>query len=176
MSIRKKTVSVIGPNQTRCNVDVYNFGLELGRELVSAGHTIVCGGVQGFMEAVCKGAHSAEGYTFGTTVGILPGETKAEANEYVDIVIPTGMGWARNQLIVNAADVVVAVAGGAGTLSELAYAWQAGKPVACYTQFEGWTQRLADTALDLNRKGGEMKPVSSIEEILSFIKFGVSGQ
>lgn len=64
-------------------------------------------------------------------------DTKEQANEYVDIVIPTGMGWARNQLIVNAADAIVSVAGGAGTLSELAYAWQSGKPVVCYTAFEG---------------------------------------
>ena len=108
---------MIGPNQGRCNVDVYQFGMELGRELVQAGYTIVCGGVRGFMEAVCKGARSAENYTYGCTVGILPGETKEEANEFVDVVIPSGMGWARNQLVVNSADVIVAVAGGAGTLS-----------------------------------------------------------
>lgn len=175
MSTRRKTVSVIGPNQGRCNVDVYQFGMELGRELVQAGYTIVCGGVRGFMEAVCKGAHTAEGYTYGCTVGILPGETKDEANEYVDVVIPSGMGWARNQLIVNAADVIVAVAGGAGTLSELAYAWQTGKPVVCYTEFEGWTKRLADTQIDINRKG-LFKPASNLKEILSFIKFGVCGK
>ena len=91
------------------------------------------------------------------------------------MVIPSGMGWARNQLVVNAADVIVAVAGGAGTLSELAYAWQTGKPVVCYTEFEGWTKRLADTQIDINRKG-LFKPASNIKEILSFIKFGVCGQ
>ena len=59
MSSRRKAVSVIGPNQTRCNVDVYNFGLELGRSLADAGYVIICGGMFGFMEAVCKGARSA---------------------------------------------------------------------------------------------------------------------
>ena len=93
MSSRRKAVSVIGPNQTRCNVDVYNFGLELGRSLADAGYVIICGGMFGFMEAVCKGARSAEGYTYGSTVGILPGNTKDEANEFVDVVIPSGMGW-----------------------------------------------------------------------------------
>ena len=175
MPARRKTVSVLGPNQARCNVDVYTFGLELCRELVRAGYTIICGGVHGFMEAVCKGARSAENYVYGCTVGVLPGDTKEQANEYVDIVIPTGMGWARNQLIVNAADAVVSVAGGAGTLSELAYAWQAGKPVVCYTAFEGWTRRLADMQIDLNHKG-VFKPAASMEEILSFIKFGVCGK
>ena len=157
MSSRRKAVSVIGPNQTRCNVYVYNFGLELGRSLADAGYVIICGGMFGFMEAVCKGARSAEGYTYGCTVGILP----------------SGMGWARNQLIINSADVVVSVAGGTGTLSELAYAWQAGKTVICYTQFDGWTKRLAGTQPDINRKGGELKPADSIEQILKHIKFGV---
>lgn len=175
MATRRRTVSVLGPNQTRCNVDVYQFGQQLGRELIQAGYTVVCGGVQGFMEAVCKGARSADNYTYGCTVGILPGDTKEQANEYVDIVIPTGMGWARNQLIVNAADAIVSVAGGAGTLSELAYAWQSGKPVVCYTAFEGWTQRLADMQIDLNHKG-VFKAAKSIPEILSFIRFGVSGK
>lgn len=172
MMSKRKAVSVLGPNQTRCNVDVYNFGLQLGRELVDAGYTVICGGVQGFMEAVCKGARNAQGYSYGCTVGILPGETKEAANEYVDIVIPTGLGWARNQLIVNAADAIVSVAGGAGTLSELAYAWQSGKPVVCYTAFEGWTARLAGQQIDLNHKG-VFKPADDIEQILDFIRYGV---
>ena len=166
-------VSVIGPNQTRCNVDVYNFGLTLGRALAEAGYTIVCGGVFGFMEAVCKGAKNAPNYTYGTTVGILPGDKKDDANDFVDIVIPSGIGWARNQLIVNASDVVVSVAGGAGTLSEVAYAWQVGKPVVCYTQFEGWSKRLAGAPMDANKKGGVFMAADSLEEILKFIKFGV---
>lgn len=175
MTTRRKTISVLGPNQTRCNVDVYTFGLELGRELVEAGYTVMCGGVQGFMEAVCKGARSARNYTYGCTVGILPDPTKEAANDYVDIVIPTGMGWARNQILVNSADAIVSVAGGAGTLSELAYAWQSGKPVVCYTAFEGWTARLAEVQIDLDHKG-VFKPAASIAEILSFVRFGVSGQ
>lgn len=170
---RRKTVSVIGPNQTRCNVDVYNFGLKLGEELARAGYTIVCGGVFGFMEAVCKGAHSYPEYTYGTTVGILDGNDKSAANEYVDVVIPTGLGWARNQLIVNAADVVVAVAGGAGTLSEVAYAWQADKPVVCYTEFDGWAQRLAGVQMDTHRKTAMFRAASSIEEIMKIIRYGI---
>ena len=173
MKNRRKTVSVIGPNQARCNVNVYNFGLQLGEALATAGYTIVCGGVYGFMEAVCKGAHSAGNYTYGTTVGILSGSDKEEANEYVDVVIPTGLGWARNQLIVNAADIVIAVAGGAGTLSEVAYAWQVDKPVICYTEFEGWAQKLAVVQMDAHKKTAMFRPASTLEEVMKIIKYGV---
>ena len=77
------------------------------------------------MEAACRGAKEAGG----TTVGILPGSDRAAANEFVDVAIPTGMGEARNTLVVRAADALVAVGGGYGTLSEIALALKAGKRV-----------------------------------------------
>ena len=86
---------------------------------------MVCGGLGGAMEAACRGA-KAEG---GTTVGILPGGDRSAANPYVDVAVPTGLGEARNALVVRAADAVIAVAGGYGTLSEIALALSAGKPV-----------------------------------------------
>jgi uncharacterized protein (TIGR00725 family) len=78
------------------------------------------------MEAACRGAREAGG----TTVGLLPGTDRAEANEFVDVVIPTGLGEARNALVVRAADALIAVGGGYGTLSEIALALKAGKRVA----------------------------------------------
>ena len=77
------------------------------------------------MEAACRGARQAGG----TTVGILPGVDRGEANEFVDVAIPTGMGEARNALVVRAADALIAVGGGYGTLSEIALALKAGKRV-----------------------------------------------
>jgi len=77
------------------------------------------------MEAACRGARSASG----TTVGILPGPTRADANAFVDIAIPTGIGEARNALVVRAADAVIAVGGGVGTLSEIGLALKMGRPV-----------------------------------------------
>lgn len=77
------------------------------------------------MEAACRGAKAGGG----TTVGILPGYERAEANDFVDIAIPTGLGEARNALVVRAADALVAVGGGWGTLSEIALALHAGKRV-----------------------------------------------
>ena len=86
---------------------------------------LVCGGLGGVMEAACRGAKGGGG----TTVGILPGADRGEANEFVDVAIPTGLGEARNALVVRAAEALIAVGGGYGTLSEIALALKAGKRV-----------------------------------------------
>jgi uncharacterized protein (TIGR00725 family) len=97
----------------------------VGRGLASRGAVLVCGGLGGVMEAACRGAKAAGG----TTVGILPGDRRDAANEFVDVAIPTGLGEARNALVVRAADVLVAVGGSWGTLSEIALALRTGKRV-----------------------------------------------
>jgi uncharacterized protein (TIGR00725 family) len=97
----------------------------VGHGLAAAGAVVVCGGLGGVMEAVCRGAKSAGGMT----VGILPGTRRADANPHVDIAIATGLGEMRNGLVVRAADALVAVGGEFGTLSEIALALKAGKPV-----------------------------------------------
>jgi len=97
----------------------------VGRAVADAGAVVVCGGLGGVMEAACRGAHAGGGLT----VGILPGRDRGEANRHVDVAIPTGLGEARNALVVRAADAVVALAGEYGTLSEIALALQAGIPV-----------------------------------------------
>jgi uncharacterized protein (TIGR00725 family) len=98
---------------------------EVGRELARWGAVVVTGGLGGAMEAACRGAKEAGG----TTIGILPGDDRAEANPWVDVAVPTGLGEGRNALVVRAADAVVAVAGEFGTLSEIALALRLGKPV-----------------------------------------------
>ena len=98
---------------------------EVGRLLAERGAVLVCGGRGGAMEAACRGAKEAGGLT----VGILPGSDRSEANPFVDVVVPKGLGEARNALVVGAADVVIAVGGGYGTLSEIALALKAGKRV-----------------------------------------------
>lgn len=85
----------------------------------------MCGGLGGVMEAACRGAKDAGG----TTVGILPGTDRAAANPFVDVAVATGLGEARNALVVRAADAVIAIGGGYGTLSEIALALKAGKRV-----------------------------------------------
>jgi hypothetical protein len=96
-----------------------------GAAVAAAGALLVCGGLGGVMEAACRGARSCNGLT----VGLLPGEDRADANGWVSFAIPTGLGEGRNLLVVRAADAVVAVGGGWGTLSEIAFACKIGRPV-----------------------------------------------
>ena len=98
----------------------------VGRLLAQHGHTIVCGGYGGVMEAACRGASEAGGHT----IGILSSDDPDDANAYVDDPIATGLGHARNALVVMNGDAVVAVDGGSGTLSELGYASIYGRPTA----------------------------------------------
>jgi len=116
------------------------------------------------MEAVCKGVKLSNDTFNGQTVGILPDDTTANANPFIDTAIATGQGIARNIIIVRTADIIIAAGGGAGTLSEIAFAWQLNKTVLCVTQFDGWAKELAGTNLD-NRKSDLLIPVSSIDEI-----------
>jgi uncharacterized protein (TIGR00725 family) len=114
---------VVGPGEA--TVDELAAAESVGRELARAGAVLVCGGLGGAMEAASRGAHEARG----VAVGILPGTDRSAANPYLDVAIPTGLGEARNALVVRAADALVAVGGGYGTLSEIAFALKAGKPV-----------------------------------------------
>lgn len=98
----------------------------MGRELGARGVVVVCGGLGGVMEAACRGAKEAGA----TTVGILPGSDRSAANPFVDVAIATGLGEARNALVVRAADALIAVGGAYGTLSEIALALKAGKRAA----------------------------------------------
>ncbi|MFC4447503.1 TIGR00725 family protein [Halorussus aquaticus] len=99
---------------------------EVGRRLGERGHTVVCGGLGGVMEAACRGASEADG----RTVGILPGEDRTAANPHVDTAIATGLGHARNALVVMNGDAVIAIDGGVGTLSELGFAGVFDRPTA----------------------------------------------
>lgn len=159
-------ISVIGPNADRCSVSAYSYGLELGEKIIENGHFLICGGLMGIMEAVCKGAHQAKNYTFGKTIGILPGLDAAAANDYVDIKIPTGMGVARNIMVANSGEAIIAIAGGAGTLTELAFAWKFRKPVFAVTKFGGWSRELASKDID-GRATGLIRPVETTEEIIA---------
>ena len=97
----------------------------VGRYVAENGGIVVCGGLGGIMEGASRGAKEAGG----VTIGILPSDNAAEANEFVDYVIPTGLGEVRNILVVRAADAIVAFPGKYGTLTEMAFALLAGKPV-----------------------------------------------
>lgn len=117
-------VAVIGGG--RVDDDTAAVATELGELLAERGHVVVCGGYGGVMEAACRGAKRRDG----TTVGILKGTDHREGNPYLDTAIATGLGNARNPLVVLNGDAVIAVDGSTGTLSELGHALDFGTPVA----------------------------------------------
>jgi uncharacterized protein (TIGR00725 family) len=121
--MRSRLVSVIGGSA--CTAAESALAEEVGRRLAQAGVGVVCGGRGGVMEAVCRGAWQSGGLT----VGILPGQSPAEGNDYLTVALPSGMGEARNVMVVRAREAVIAIGGGLGTLSEIAYALRLEKTV-----------------------------------------------
>ncbi len=119
----KKFIAVIGGSQ--CSSQEAKLAEAVGREIAKQDAIVVCGGLGGVMEATCKGAQS-EG---GVTIGILPGDSRQLANSYVQIPIVTGIGYARNIMVVKSAQAVIAIGGSYGTLSEISHALQSGIPV-----------------------------------------------
>lgn len=120
---KMRCISVIGASTA--TEEEFKTAEEIGREVARQGAVLICGGLGGVMEAAAKGAKEAGGLT----VGIIPGEDTAEMNQYIDIPIVTGLGYARNALVAYSGDAVIAVGGKLGTLSEIAYALMKYKPV-----------------------------------------------
>jgi uncharacterized protein (TIGR00725 family) len=119
----ERYVAVVGPGEASDAELV--VAEEVGGRLAAGGAVVVCGGLGGVMEAACRGAKSKRG----VTIGLLPGLDRSAANGWVDVAIPTGLGELRNGLIVRACDALIAIGGGEGTLSEIALALRAGRPV-----------------------------------------------
>lgn len=139
--MRLKQVVVIGSSdEAPCSDETY----EIGRFIARNKCILISGGRGGVMEKVSRGAYD-EG---GIVLGILPGSDFNAANDYCNIVIPTGIGYARNIINILSGDVIIAIGGKSGTLSELAYAWQYGKPVILCTFSGGWSKRLAGSNID----------------------------
>jgi len=116
-------IAVIGDSS--CAPEEAKLAETVGELLAQQGVTVICGGLTGVMEAVCRGAKSKGGLT----VGILPGQDSSMANPWVDIPVVTGIGEARNVVVVKSAQAVIAVGGSYGTLSEIAYALKSRIPV-----------------------------------------------
>lgn len=116
-------IGVIGSSKP--DKELETLAENVGRELANKGITVICGGLTGVMEACCRGAKEAGGLT----IGILPGTSGQDANPYVDIAIPTGIGEARNLVIIRSSHTVIAIGGGYGTLSEMAFALKLKVPV-----------------------------------------------
>ncbi|MFC1507269.1 TIGR00725 family protein [Thermoproteota archaeon] len=154
-----KQITVIGSAQS-ISSDVYQMAEELGKAIASRGAVLITGGRGGVMEAVCKGAKEKQGLT----VGILPGCDK-DANPYVDIIIVTGMGDGRNIINIKSADAIIAVNGGAGTLSEIALALKTGRKVIAIRPSGGVAEKMAGIVID----GREVTSVESVEEAIDLV-------
>ena len=118
-----KFVGVIGAG--KCNYNIYNIAYEVGKIIAQKNKVLVCGGLYGVMEASCKGAKEFNG----TTIGILPDYNINNCNKYIDIPIATGMGHSRNIIIASTSEILIAIGGEFGTLSEIAIGLKLGKKV-----------------------------------------------
>jgi len=123
MKNQKITISVIGGHETNPEID--QLAYKIGEIIAKNGAILICGGLEGVMESAAKGAKAAGG----TTIGILPGKEKEDANPYIDIALPTSMGLARNSIVACAADIIIALPGSHGTASEISYGLIFGRPV-----------------------------------------------
>jgi len=162
-----RTIGIIGDS---AEVKTHNkIAEEMGRLIAENGYSLVTGGRQGVMAAASKGARSVTPRSeTARVIGILPGTNKKDGNSFIDYVIPTGIGWARNQVVVLSSDIVIAIGGGAGTLSEMAYAWVYNKPVLAFDIKQGWSTKLAGEKIDDKRNDFIIK-VSSPEEAIRVI-------
>lgn len=120
---RAPVIAVIGSGQAPA--DVIDLALQAGAEIAARGAVLVCGGRGGVMAAAARGARERGGHT----IGILPGYDANDANSHIEFALATGMGQARNAIVVGSADAVIAMAGEGGTLSEIGFALKLGRPV-----------------------------------------------
>ena len=143
----KKIVAVIGD----CRIDrkslKYEMAFGMGKVLVDNGYRVQSGGLGGVMEAVFEGAHTSDKYTDGDTVALLPSFDRTSANPHADIIIPTGLDIMRNAVVANA-EAVIAIGGGAGTLSEMAMAWSLFRLIIAFSNVDGWSSKLAGERID----------------------------
>jgi uncharacterized protein (TIGR00725 family) len=146
----RPVIAIIGDSNIEGHEDKKIFAEGMGKLIIDSGFRLQTGGMGGVMEAAGRGARSSIKWQDGDVISIIPGFDSGEAHQYSDIVIPTGMGYARNTLVVQA-DAVVAIGGGPGTLSEMALAWNYSRLIIA-RRGAGWSGKLADTSLDERRK------------------------
>jgi uncharacterized protein (TIGR00725 family) len=151
-------IGVIGGSEV--SPEVAAQAEEVGREIARRGGTLVCGGLGGIMAAACRGATDAGGLT----IGILPGDSRTAANPCVRIPIVTGIGYARNVAVVRTSQAVIAVDGSYGTLTEIAYALQAGIPVV---GLGTWRVSLDDNDDDAIHRAAT--PIEAVAKAFSLI-------
>lgn len=161
-SLKKLTqILVIGSDGDHCQPQMYEAAKLVGEQIAARGAVLVTGGLGGVMEAASKGAKERGGLV----VGIIPHEEMSYANPFCDIIIPTGLGFARNYVTAYSADSVIVVGGGAGTLVEACVAYQKGKSIIALAGSGGTADKIAGTYLD-DRKVVKVMSASTPREVV----------
>lgn len=161
---KKRQILVIGNDANGCTLKHEKIAYDVGSEIAKSGSVLVNGGLGGVMEAASHGAHDAQGLT----VGIIPQDDASVANEYCDIVIPTGMGLTRDYLNALSADGVIIIGGGSGTLSEACASYMYKKPMVAIKNLESSVEPYIDGYID-HRKNIKIVGVNTAQEAVSKI-------
>ena len=161
---KKRQILVIGHNTNGCTPEHEKAAYDVGVEIAKSGSALITGGLGGIMTAASHGAKDAGGLT----IGIIPQADASEANEYCDIVIPTGMGFTRDFLNALAADGVVIVGGGSGTLSEVCASYMSKKPMVAIRNLNGPISKYIDGYID-HRENVKIVGVDSAQEAVQKI-------
>ena len=165
---KKRQILVVGHNENGCTPEQEKLAYETGIEIAKAGCVLITGGLGGVMQAASHGAKQGGGLT----VGIIPQNDHTSANEFCDIVIPTGMGLTRDFLTALSADGVIVIGGGSGTLSELCAAYLHYRPIVAIRNTGGTAEKFIDNYLD-QRKNikivGVNSPKEAVKKILELI-------
>lgn len=142
--MRKFQIAVVGYNKDRCTEQARILAYEVGKEVARAGAVLVCGGLGGVMESACKGSKENNGFT----IGIIPQDEFSFANGFCDVVICTGIGFARDFIIASSADGIIAIGGGVGTLIEMAAGYMIKKSIVVIAGSGGVADTYAGKYLD----------------------------
>lgn len=170
---RRKIVAVIGNKKVEDGGIRQQMAYAIGKALVDNGYRVLTGGVNGVMKAAMEGARASEKYKEGDTIAIIPSFDSEMANEFADVVIPTGLDAMRNAIVSNSY-AVIGVGGGAGTLCEYAFAWSFKRLIIAFENTGGWSEKLAGTKIaDDNRYPNipedQVYPVTSADEAIALL-------
>ena len=162
--VRKRQILVIGNNDNGCTPELEKLAYDTGSNIAKSNSVLITGGLGGVMRAASHGAHDAGGLT----VGIIPQNDFSLANEFCDIVIPSGMGLMRDFLNALSADGVIVIGGGSGTLSEICAAYMYKKPIVALKNSGGTASKYADQFLD-HRKNVQIIGVETADEAIKCV-------
>ena len=146
--MRKFQIGVIGYNDDRCTEVAKEIAYEVGKEIALSGSVLVCGGLGGVMDAACRGAKEVNG----VTVGIIPQDNFGFANQFCDIVICSGIGYARDFIVATSSDGIIAVGGGIGTLIEMSVGYMIKKKIVAISSSGGVSDVYAGKYLDERKR------------------------